>query len=96
MKKLRLNVESLRVESFSPAPSQAATRGTVYPRESAEPQSIVASCECPPTGGQTTCAGVVTCDWWSCLCQGTAATCGENTCYQYSCAESCNPCVPHG
>ena len=97
MNKLRLNVDSLRVESFVPAPLLAAPRGTVHLHQSGpeEPQTIVATCECPPTAGQNTCAGVFTCDW-SCGCPGTAATCGGATCGEYTCVESCYPCVPHG
>jgi hypothetical protein len=92
MKKLRLNVDSLRVESFVPAPLQANPRGTVHPYESwEEPQSIVATCECPQSSA---CSGAATCDW-SCGCP-SAVTCGENTCGQFSCAESCMPCVPKG
>jgi hypothetical protein len=93
MNKLRLNVDSLRVESFVPAPLQADVRGTVHPHQSEpqEPQTIIATCECPPSGA---CSGVASCDW-SCGCP-TTVTCGENTCGQYTCVESCYPCVPKG
>lgn len=37
MKKLVLNVESLRVESFAPAPEEPRAAGTVHARESINP-----------------------------------------------------------
>jgi len=91
MKKLRLNLDSLHVESFETA-LPVWGRGTVRPHDSTEPQepqSIVATCECPGTGGASAWA---TCDW-SCGGGCSNATCGGDTCWQ-TCADSCNVCGP--
>jgi hypothetical protein len=92
MKKLRLNLDSLRVDSFQTAPLVWG-RGTVRLHESTEPQepeSIVATCDCPGTGGGTAWA---TCDW-SCGGGCSNDTCGGSTCEWHTCADSCNWCGP--
>ena len=89
MKKLRLNLDSLHVESFQTA-APVWGRGTVRMHESQEPESIVATCDCPGPGGASAWA---TCDW-SCGGNCSNATCGGNTCEYQTCADSCNWCGP--
>ena len=93
MKKLRLGLESLAVESFDTAVEAEADRGTVRGRDSAtgpeEPDTIAATCTCPPPN-TASCGG--TCDW-TCAGGCTAATCGEYTCAQ-TCPNTCYICGP--
>jgi hypothetical protein len=94
MKKLRLELDRLRVETFELAAPGAAS-GTVAGHDSAtgpeEPDTIVSTCDCPPTAGQATC-GNPTCAW-TCTCPGTSVTCGEYTC-NHTCPDSCYVCGP--
>jgi hypothetical protein len=90
MKKLRLNLDSLHVESFQTA-TPVWGRGTVRMHESQEPQSIVATCDCP--GGTGGASAWATCDW-SCGGGCSNNTCGGNTCEYQTCADSCNVCSP--
>ena len=56
--KLRLDVHRLQVESFTTAMPEGL-RGTVRMHDSAtgheEPQTLDATCECPPQTGMTAC-----------------------------------------
>jgi hypothetical protein len=94
MKKLTLDVESLTVESFDTSWEARMARGTVRGRESVtgpeDPQSIVASCDCPPGTAASACGA--TCDW-SCGGGCSVATCGQNTCAQ-TCPNTCFICGP--
>jgi len=97
MKKLRLDLESLAVESFDTVVEAEADRGTVRGRDSVtepqEPDSIAATCTCPPPN-TASCGG--TCDW---TCGGgctVAASCGQtcdHTCWN-SCYSVCGPEEP--
>jgi hypothetical protein len=92
MKKMKLNVEALAVESFDTS-GDAPKRGTVF----GEQCTCYTDCTCPgcntcdescngtcagqhTCGGQNTCGGQATCD----------ATC--DTCYYTGCAYSCFDC----
>ncbi len=97
MKKLRLNLDSLRVDSFQTAPPVSG-HGTVRPHESLEPEPdpVPVTYDCYPTGSGT-CAGG-TCAAGSCAytCGGgcsNVATCGGYTCWQ-TCANTCDVCTP--
>jgi hypothetical protein len=93
MKKLRLNLDSLHVDSFQTA-SPVSGHGTVRPHENTEPQepeSIVATCECPGNTGNCGTANA-TC-YWSCGADCSNATCGNDTCWG-TCANTCNICGP--
>ncbi len=92
MKKLKLDLEDLSVESFATTPEPRAEGGTVFGQQ----------CTCYT---QCTCPGCPTCDA-SCngTCGGTCdascnGTCGD-TCNcptgDYSCAGDCDPnsCLP--
>jgi hypothetical protein len=77
MKKIRLNVRELAVESFAVAPAQEpAGRGTVAARESEGETRVGPSCRnCPTEGG------------WTCLGTCVGDTCGGYcTDYVPSCA----------
>jgi hypothetical protein len=94
MKKLTLQVESLVVESFDTSRMPAADRGTVRGRDSwtepQEPDTIVATCGCPPPNTGASC-GAASCQW-SCD-PGCTATCGAATCNQ-TCPNTCYICGP--
>lgn len=90
MRKLRLDLAALHVETFETA-IPAGLRGTVRLHDSEEPQTIDATCECPPQTNHTAC-GQFSCGW-TCTCPGTAVTCGEYTCAG-TCQDSCNVCGP--
>jgi hypothetical protein len=92
MRKLRLDVNRLEVESFEVS-MPADLRGTVRMHDSEEPQSIVATCDCPPPQTNHTACGQFSCGY-TCTCPGTNVTCGEYTCGWHTCADSCNWCGP--
>lgn len=52
MKKVRLDLKDLRINSFDPAPVVAGKRGTVFGQDT-----------CPPPTQAATCS---TCDGWTC------------------------------
>jgi hypothetical protein len=77
MKKLPLELDALAVETFDPAPAQAAEkRGTVEGNQIVAPPTRYFTC-------QQTCAGNLTCGGDTC-----GATCGQETCFQ-SCYGTC-------
>jgi hypothetical protein len=88
MKKLRLNVDALTVQSFATA-DQASSRGTVHGEECTCPTN----CTCPgcPSCGETcpnTCAE--TCDDATCnTCDYSCWDTCQKTCYTWIC-----PCMP--
>jgi len=95
MKKMTLDLDSLSVESFDTAAGLAG-RGTVRGLDSwtepQEPDTIAATCGCPPAGtGQTAC-GQATCDA-TCFCASNQATCGEYSCWR-TCQNTCDVCGP--
>lgn len=96
MKKLMLDVEALVVDSFGTSAGVAEGLGTVRGRDSntgpEPPDTIVATCDCPPPNTGGSCAG--TCGW-SCGTGCTAVTCGEYTCAQ-TCPDSCYVCGTQG
>ena len=95
MKKLRLSLEELAVESFATQPT-AARRGTVAGAETTGNQII---CDCPTNGYENTCMGCSnscggTCDG-SCdgTCQGCPGPSADGTCDtcagQWTCGGTC-------
>ena len=89
MKKLRLNLDSLRVDSFQTAPLVWG-HGTVRPNESLEPEPdpVVESYECWGSG-------VYTC--YNRTCGGGCGGGGGGTYYQTcrnTCANTCDVCIP--
>ncbi len=89
MRKLKLDLEELSVESFATTPNRPAEGGTVFGQQC----TCYTQCTCPgcPTcdascngtcGG--TCAG--TCD---ASCNGTCGCTAEYTCYGQTCNDSC-------
>ncbi len=86
MKKLKLTVEALRVESFETAGKELEQRGTVRGKNASDTTCWQRACFCP--GATNT-----TCDAEGCWCTAasevdhTCATCNqfEDTCY-----EGCN------
>jgi len=86
MKKLTLDLDTLRVESFEPSPVQRREGGTVHAHAVVNDSQNVNCWKLPPndpTFGATcftceySCYG--TCDY---SCEGT---CGQGTCYGDSC-----------
>lgn len=76
MKKLSLDVDEIRVESFAPAEDEAGRRGTVRGRAQSEME----------TRGEYTCSPCYTYDY-SCIEYGP--TCWDRTCdWGYDCPES--------
>ena len=55
MKKLKLEIETLHVDSFEPAAGAAADTGTVRGAELTQFQTCVQSCGCPVTDRAHTC-----------------------------------------
>ena len=101
--KIKLNLDTLVVDSFDTGKAASLGRGTVRPHESVtspeEPDTIAASCGCQSAqgtcAGGTTCAGGATCAW-TCGCPVTSVGCtGGGTCGEFTCVESCYPCEPH-
>jgi hypothetical protein len=76
MRKVRLKVQELTVESFVSAPSSAVTRGTVWGRVTADPGG-----ECATLGMDPTCQFFASCDP-RVECEGTVyeSTCRVNDC----------------
>ena len=101
MKKMRLDLDSLAVQSFDTSPEGRAERGTVRGLDSAtepqEPDSIAATCECPPPATNYTACGQFTCGQftcqWTCDPGCSNVTCGGSTCWQ-TCPDSCHVCGP--
>ncbi len=97
MNKMKLDLDSLFVESFDTS-SGPAGRGTVRGLDSwLEPETIAASCDCPPPPTGPTACGQATCGA-SCTCPYTDVTCAGSTCWQ-TCPDSCNACgwqIPQG
>ena len=88
MRKLKLDLDDLSVESFATTPESRGDGGTVFGQ----------GCTCYT---QCTCPGCPTCD---ASCNGTCdascnGTCGEtevsclNTCGGFTCDESCASCL---
>lgn len=95
MNKTKLDVESLAVVSFDTLPGAPMEIGTVRGYDSTEPQepdTIVATCECPPPATNFTACGQATCAW-TCDAGCSGVTCGGSTCW-HTCADSCNVCGP--
>jgi hypothetical protein len=88
MKKLRLTLDDLRVDSFHTA-RNGVEKGTVFGEQ----------CTCMTQCGQDTCPGCPTCDatcGFTCeyTCEYTCEATCANTCDDYTCAYQLNP--PHG
>jgi hypothetical protein len=81
MKKLTLNIDALAVESFETAEPAPQFRGTVKGRQKSTIYCTVEGWWCAESG-QNTCA---TCD---------PCACGQNTCDQNTCAETCEATCP--
>ena len=85
-RKLRLDLQDLRVESFEPAAEDASRRGTVRGQETPATDTALERGGCACQTHDNTCAG-------SCAvsCPGTCpghAGCDEDT-YYITCSESC-------
>ncbi|HEX6748651.1 MAG TPA: hypothetical protein VF092_15240 [Longimicrobium sp.] len=100
MKKLRLDVAVLRVESFAVAPS-AVSVGTVAARSGPFDQDDGSLDYCGGGGGGAytvgTCIGPTFCcpATWKPTCNSCEGTCGDScntTCYQWSCVNP-NECI---
>jgi hypothetical protein len=98
MKKLRLELDDLRVDTFSTSGSASGQGGTVRGHNVTRGPSYDEPCipdytdGCPPYTQADTCASACgTCDY-SCYgsCQNTCATCWQNTCAN----GTCDPCYP--
>jgi hypothetical protein len=88
MKKLRLALEEISVESFATLPQQARL-GTVPGHQLSGTTCGQFICDCPTNGYEHTCN---TCQ---ASCNGTCpATCGGDTCY--TCDNTCNVCQSVG
>jgi hypothetical protein len=95
MKKIRLDLDMLSVETFSTTGSEAGPRGTVKAHDSQYGECY--SVDCPATAATDECGGCntewETCHAYSCrvtICD-TCLTCRGNTCQgEASC--SCWPC----
>lgn len=97
MKKMKLDLDALAVESFDTAPGTGAGHGTIRghdsaPTEPEEPDTIAATCDCPPPGTNQTACGQFTCQW-SCDAGCSNVTCGGSTCWA-TCPDSCYVCGP--
>jgi hypothetical protein len=77
MKKLTLELDSLRVDSFEPSPAQQRSRGTVQAREYTqlcnEDADYISKVSCPGTCAMSQCYGnscgglcTYTCESWVC------------------------------
>lgn len=78
MKKIRLDVDALRVESFPTANGDADARGTVRGHTGADCGSARSFCD---TGcGGVTCLEYGSCDIAECLYTGTMPSCGGAGC----------------
>ncbi|MGD8778128.1 MAG: hypothetical protein PVH88_04125 [Ignavibacteria bacterium] len=91
MKKLKLNLEDLRVESFELNPGKEINKGTIHGNE--QPTVVDDTCVEPSCDGtcyedtcEDTCGVGPTCDYATCV--NTAACGGGNTC-DYSCGSTC-------
>ena len=96
MKKLKLNLDDLKVESFETVPESLAAKGTV---KGADDHTVPGYNTC-----NLTCQGLPTCDYGpTCLgtcpsactcgsgCFGSCITCGGNwTCWQTGGCPTCN------
>lgn len=87
MKKLKLEIDALRVETFEPADG-AGERGTVRGHLSAYYElcnpgdTWQASCTCEPTCNAATCYNCGSAGCASAACTGGGATCTGNCCLQ--------------
>lgn len=82
MKKIRLELDELAVETFEPAATDAASRGTVKGAESGD------GWNCVTRYGEWTCDGYFTCDRWI-ECPGTWV---DNTCLGVNNCSDVYPC----
>jgi hypothetical protein len=83
MKKLKLDLDDLRVESFSPTPEPPERRGTVFGQESENctwDDWQTCAVQCPESEIETNFSG--------CCMGGTDETCWNSANY---CDESCEP-----
>lgn len=86
MKKLRLEIEALEVDSFEPAAEsrlRATVHGRVWDQETVAPgptcwESCLGTCR--------SCPADPTCGYWTCSC--------DTACGQQSCANTCG-CEPY-
>lgn len=84
MPKLRLDLHALTVETFSPAPDEAAGRGTVLG------QALSDACV-QTAKGCTLLQTCDTCDGWSCprTCDASCLTCDASCDMQPTCRPAC-------
>lgn len=103
MRKMRLQLESLAVETFDTGPDRALGRGTVRGQEDTmEPAvSDAGTCRCPdttlgqPTVNQASC-GHTYCNQMTCGCQPPTQfdpTCAAPSCGLTYCVDTCDYCM---
>ena len=94
MKKLKLSLDDLRVESFSATPDPAQKRGTVFGQYETE---YPWDCTVHTCNNQETCPPYDTCGGTGCGSEGATCTCGTSaeTCWnsigycEYTCDPDC-------
>ncbi|HEX8691901.1 MAG TPA: hypothetical protein VF746_05760 [Longimicrobium sp.] len=91
MRKLRLDLEELAVESFDTSTSGAPRAGTVRGNIATDSIAIGAAEPAPVGTYQKTCMIDFCADSWQSGCLTCAGTCGEDTC-QDTCKDSCYSC----
>ena len=91
-KKLKLNLDDLKVESFVTTPDATQGRGTVFGQMQTESCVVctAGTCQCPTLAGDTCqyppCGGGGTGEGPTCA--ATQCTCGEETCQFPSCGDT--------
>ncbi len=87
MKKLKLNLDELKVESFETDSSLGSKKGTIY--GNSDSTAALNGCTVVPCSGQTFCGG------WDCTALGVCPTpSADNTLCIVSCLNECYATQP--
>jgi hypothetical protein len=84
MKKMKLQIEELSVDSFSTAGTDGPLRGTVRGNNTGDPGCVAYATHEYPSCYHTDC-GQRTCNWEQCYGTGTGGGTANTLCGQYTC-----------